>query len=650
MKPAAAVIVAFGPQPAATRSARLARRLVGRDAPVLVVPAHAGTGVSGREHGAKGLQAALASCPDGPVLLMHDDVTVAPHAASALLRAWSEHAGLVVPWSSDPDVDNDVARRGSQRGTSTVHRVRPACVLGDRQELGQLAELHAHAARTTVDAAHVAFTLAHAAVVQHADNCATRLAPPVGPDGRPLLVATLIVKDEEAVLGDCLASLEGLVDEIVVCDTGSTDGTVAIAESFGARVIHRPWRNDFAWARNQALEAAADAWYAFCIDADERVVCGDKRRVRALLATYIGDYDGFNVMIDSSEDDAGAFSMSHHNTRVLRPGPIRFVGALHENPARVDGGAMTTALLSTIRLEHLGYRPTVMAAKSKRDRNLDLAARAYAADASLSNLVNYARAAESGGEVELASELYERALGFDELSPAMRARILASLAVYASDAGDDERCKDLAARGLELVPAEPIAAAMFARAAERLGHAAEIVVMVHHHRTARSPHPIAEHELCRVTVANHLVRAHAALGDTAAAYDEAERIAAAHPGQLDAWDALGAIDDDAQLARYARLAAEDAGTAFLQPAVDGWPIERTAQLCAAYCAAGGRAAEAVSTGLVAASLAGRHDLLAQLLSHVDRLDLETVTRIAARAEQRGDAESAQALRASLQPA
>ena len=61
-----------------------------------------------------------------------------------------------------------------------------------------------------------------------------------------MLSLSMIVRDEEARLGECLASVQGFADELVVVDTGSTDATVAIAEAAGARVEQIPWPGDFA--------------------------------------------------------------------------------------------------------------------------------------------------------------------------------------------------------------------------------------------------------------------------------------------------------------------------------------------------------------------------------------------------------------------
>ncbi|NEO42490.1 MAG: tetratricopeptide repeat protein [Moorea sp. SIOASIH] len=78
----------------------------------------------------------------------------------------------------------------------------------------------------------------------------------------------MIVKDEEESLPQCLSSVKDVVDEMVILDTGSTDRTIEVAQSYGARVYQFEWCNDFAAARNQALSYVEGEW-VLVLDADE---------------------------------------------------------------------------------------------------------------------------------------------------------------------------------------------------------------------------------------------------------------------------------------------------------------------------------------------------------------------------------------------
>ncbi len=77
----------------------------------------------------------------------------------------------------------------------------------------------------------------------------------------------MIVKNEEAVLANCLGSVKDIASEIIVVDTGSTDNTKEIAESFGAKVYDFEWVNDFSAARNESFKYATQDWILI-MDAD----------------------------------------------------------------------------------------------------------------------------------------------------------------------------------------------------------------------------------------------------------------------------------------------------------------------------------------------------------------------------------------------
>ncbi len=71
---------------------------------------------------------------------------------------------------------------------------------------------------------------------------------------QPALSLCMIVKDEEEFLPQCLDSVKDVGDEMIIVDTGSTDRTIKIAESYGAQVYHHPWQGSFSEARNYGLQ------------------------------------------------------------------------------------------------------------------------------------------------------------------------------------------------------------------------------------------------------------------------------------------------------------------------------------------------------------------------------------------------------------
>jgi tetratricopeptide (TPR) repeat protein len=92
----------------------------------------------------------------------------------------------------------------------------------------------------------------------------------------------MIVKNEEDHLPRCLGSVQGLADEIVIVDTGSSDRTVEIAGQFGAKLGHFKWCDDFAAARNESLRLCTGDW-VLILDADEAVDPLDHAALRALM-------------------------------------------------------------------------------------------------------------------------------------------------------------------------------------------------------------------------------------------------------------------------------------------------------------------------------------------------------------------------------
>ena len=182
----------------------------------------------------------------------------------------------------------------------------------------------------------------------------------------------MIVKNEERFLEACLRSVEGIVDEINIVDTGSTDRTIEIAEKFGARIEHREWRNDFAWARNEALAMATKRW-TLVLDGDEELAADSRRKLldlRTVPAYLTVLY--CRIHNDTTEHGAAAM-MSHSLPRIFPTTPrIRYKGLIHEMLV-VDGGdTKASAVISPIRILHRGYTLEVIGARQKDARNAPL--------------------------------------------------------------------------------------------------------------------------------------------------------------------------------------------------------------------------------------------------------------------------------------
>ncbi len=189
----------------------------------------------------------------------------------------------------------------------------------------------------------------------------------------PLVSACLIVKDEEDNLPSCLASLEGVADEIVVYDTGSSDRTVELAREAGAVVIEGYWDDDFSRARNVALEHCQGEWIAW-LDADETLRCADPAALRELLARTGPEVEGFSIAIENATGTGVGAMFVHAACRLFRRARCEWTGRLHEQVAgRTNHRPVATASLDLARIHHTGYTNQAMAQREKAERNLRVA-------------------------------------------------------------------------------------------------------------------------------------------------------------------------------------------------------------------------------------------------------------------------------------
>ncbi|WP_158629896.1 glycosyltransferase family 2 protein [Cohnella sp. AR92] len=182
----------------------------------------------------------------------------------------------------------------------------------------------------------------------------------------------MIVKNEELQLPRCLDSVQGIVREIVVVDTGSTDETAAIARRYGAKVIEAPWKGDFAAARNEGVREARGDWILF-LDADEALDA--EKGPRLLELVQHDEYEGFFLQIHNYVGDGSQGATINPVLRLFRRRPEHlFEGRIHEQIAaailrRQPGAAFH---LTDVPIHHYGYRQEWVVAKDKIRRNAEL--------------------------------------------------------------------------------------------------------------------------------------------------------------------------------------------------------------------------------------------------------------------------------------
>ena len=190
----------------------------------------------------------------------------------------------------------------------------------------------------------------------------------------------MIVRDEELTLRDCLGSAKGLCDEMVVVDTGSVDGTVAVAEAAGARVYHFPWCDDFSAARNESIRHATCDWLLI-LDADERLGRGSIERLRETISHDDFDCGMLNlhdaISLEATPEDVLSGKARMGDTMLVprllrRTEDAPFSGIVHESvrPWLLRHG--NRVRYTGADLVHYGAVPEHRVERSKAQRNTKL--------------------------------------------------------------------------------------------------------------------------------------------------------------------------------------------------------------------------------------------------------------------------------------
>jgi len=187
----------------------------------------------------------------------------------------------------------------------------------------------------------------------------------------PSLSLCMIVKNEEENLPVCLESVRDIVDEIIIVDTGSTDGTKKVAEKFGAKTFNFTWTDDFSEARNFSLSKASGDWILY-LDADEKIEKDDCRKIREVIKQK--DIMAVNMLEYIPQEKGNLFELVGSDySRLFRNHPeIRFEGAIHEQILPSVNRLGGKVLKSDIKINHWGFARTEEKRIERSRRNLSL--------------------------------------------------------------------------------------------------------------------------------------------------------------------------------------------------------------------------------------------------------------------------------------
>jgi tetratricopeptide (TPR) repeat protein len=220
----------------------------------------------------------------------------------------------------------------------------------------------------------------------------------------------MIVKNEAALLQRCLLSIKPVADEIIVVDTGSTDGTQDIALSLGAKVFSSPWQNDFSLARNVSLDHATGTWILW-LDADDVVPPQSLAQISELKNNNPNCVYGFVVRNQKPNGTGSEFYQARMFPNDKR---IRFERRIHEQMMPKALRVGLNLIHVPIVVEHHGYADPVQL-KGKAGRNVELLLKDYnAANPEPVSTVEIADSYTILEDDSLAEQWYRKTLAISE--------------------------------------------------------------------------------------------------------------------------------------------------------------------------------------------------------------------------------------------
>ncbi|AOZ93244.1 glycosyltransferase family 2 protein [Paenibacillus crassostreae] len=185
--------------------------------------------------------------------------------------------------------------------------------------------------------------------------------------------AAMIIKNSERCVSRCLDSILTAVDEIIVVDTGSTDRSIQIVESYvqkydHVKLFHFEWVNDFSAARNYSLDQVSNEW-VFIVDSDDVLPLEDHHKIRSYVDSMnsIGQKCVYDIIYDNTVAGEIVEVIPVGYVRLF-PSNLRYKDMIHEQITFGD----IPRIQSDIHLLHDGYDINLVDIKAKKKRNIEL--------------------------------------------------------------------------------------------------------------------------------------------------------------------------------------------------------------------------------------------------------------------------------------
>ncbi|NOX19356.1 MAG: glycosyltransferase family 2 protein, partial [Chlorobi bacterium] len=269
----------------------------------------------------------------------------------------------------------------------------------------------------------------------------------------PSITLSMIVKNEERFLRGCLESANGIADEIVIVDSGSTDKTLDIAREFKAKIFPFDWINDFSAARNFALQKSTGDWILY-LDADERLAEKSFDAIRRIVQSR--ENLGVKCSVRSENKTGGTPSQMLY-VRFFKNHPqARFTGRVHEQIEPALEALGYKLIEEEIEIIHLGYDRDEEILRQKAERNLKLLFEDYKENPTGYNAFQIGQSHIFLNDFPTAVKYFEIALRDENLEKSHQAHAYRYLAADKLEKKEIAKAEEYVNKGLSLLPEAPL--------------------------------------------------------------------------------------------------------------------------------------------------------------------------------------------------